>query len=95
MNPKRAKELLPVIQAFADGRVIEYSDDDRSWVPIAGSNPEAYFIDRHKYRIKPEPLVIYVRVHEDGTIGEVLEDKDNRPREMNGWKTRKFIEPPE
>ena len=49
---ENAKELLPIMQAFAEGKVIEIFDDVLGWVetenPTFNLNPEFY-------RIKPEP----------------------------------------
>lgn len=56
MNRKEAKELLPFIKAFSEGRVIEFSsitDVSKAWrevtvFPIG-------MIKNFKFRIKPEP----------------------------------------
>lgn len=51
MNKERAKELLPIIQAFAEGKTIEYSYDG-NWIEYKNFN----FIDKaENYRIKSEP----------------------------------------
>lgn len=52
MNRQEAKEWLPIIQAWAEGKPIQYQTDSGSWSDInkdlyAGSHPS-------KYRIKPE-----------------------------------------
>ena len=51
MTRKEIKELLPILQAFAEGKTIEYSNQGEPWVetdcPLWRSNCE--------YRIKPEP----------------------------------------
>ena len=51
MTREEVKELLPVMQAFAEGKTIEYSNQDKQWFktdyPIWENNC--------KYRIKPEP----------------------------------------
>ena len=52
MNRQQAKELLPIIQAFADGKTIETLDCRGIWVAME----EHYFGKLPKcYRIKPEP----------------------------------------
>lgn len=58
MNRERAKELLPIIQAFAEGKEIQYFDDELGWIT---EDPEWH--DCFEYRIKPEPEVIYVNKH--------------------------------
>lgn len=51
MNRQQAKELLPIIQAFADGKTIETLDCRGVWVAME----EHYFGKFPKcYRIKPE-----------------------------------------
>ena len=58
MNRERAKELLPIIQAFAEGKDIQarYIEGNAIW----GAPIDPSFIDSFEYRIKPEPKIIYV-----------------------------------
>ena len=51
MNKEEAKELLPIIQAFTDGKQIQYSDDGKYWYKT--ENPS--FASGTMYSIKPEP----------------------------------------
>ena len=53
MTREEAKEMLPIIQAWAEDKPIQYQTDSGSWVDIikdlyTDNNPS-------KYRIKPEP----------------------------------------
>ena len=51
MTREEAKELLPIMQAFAEGKTIEYREHDGEW-------KEAHtptWSSRLFYRIKPEP----------------------------------------
>ena len=51
MTREEAKELLPIMQAFAEGKTIEYREYDGEW-------KEAHtptWSSRLFYRIKPEP----------------------------------------
>lgn len=51
MNREQAKELLPIIQAFAEGKTIEYYSDG-NW----SEDKDFIFIGKaQNYRIKPEP----------------------------------------
>lgn len=52
MNRIQAKELLPIIQAFAKGRPIEYQDSYEKWVE---SDIMAFDLSPENYRIKREP----------------------------------------
>ena len=49
MNRQKAKELLPIIQAFAEGKTIQQAGG-RGWFDVDSIN-----FDLCKYRIKPEP----------------------------------------
>lgn len=56
MDIERAKELLPIIQAFAEGKKVEFAlfDDDGAiseWSDVHFHK----WVDNHIYRIKPEP----------------------------------------
>lgn len=51
MNRERAKELLPIIQALAEGKEIEFfSPNKNGWIPTI-----EVFDGQNSYRIKPEP----------------------------------------
>lgn len=49
MNRQQAKDLLPIIQAFAEGKTIQQAGG-RGWFDVDSIN-----FDLCKYRIKPEP----------------------------------------
>ena len=52
MNRSQAKELLPIIQAFAEGKEIEYYDcNDDDWI----KTDTPIWASKINYRIKPEP----------------------------------------
>ena len=61
MNRKEAKEFYPILQAFAEGKVIERRT--RTWEFNKGwqystnweKTEELKFQDTYEYRIKPEP----------------------------------------
>ena len=52
MTREQAKELLPIIQAFADGKTIEIYDNE--WKTMVLKNPH-FDCEPSCYRIKPEP----------------------------------------
>lgn len=56
MNKQEAKELLPIIQAFADGKAIEVRSNSKynpgEWIE---TTTPTFDIKSHEYRIKPEP----------------------------------------
>ena len=51
MTRKQAKELLPIIQAFAEGKTIQYYYGDGKWMDIEVA---IFNDDTSKYRIKSE-----------------------------------------
>ena len=56
MTRKEAKELLPIIQAFTEGKTIQWKDGLGRWLDFSNEDAEVNFNDCHsQYRIKPEP----------------------------------------
>lgn len=51
MTREEAKELIPIIQAFADGKTIEFFKQGE-WVEL---NDPDFMWSAYNYRIKPEP----------------------------------------
>ena len=52
MTREEAKELLPIMQAFADGKTIEIYDEE--WKTMVFKDPH-FDCAPSRYRIKPEP----------------------------------------
>lgn len=52
MTRKEARELLPLIQAYAEGKTIQRIDDKNEWIDLCIVN---FDYSPNKYRIKPEP----------------------------------------
>ena len=69
MNRERAKELLPIIQAYANGETIQSKFADHDWrtVDLALHMPD-------EYRIKPKPREWWL----DPSDGELLQ-QDRKP----------------
>ena len=65
MTRDEAKKLLPVIQAFADGKDVQVKQLDGSWYDI--SNP-GFGVGAENYRIKPEPLECWVLKDSNGVM---------------------------
>lgn len=58
MTIEQAKELLPIIQAFAEGKVIQTKIGDETWITIGKEidlNIESLAESPDCFRIKPEP----------------------------------------
>ncbi len=61
MNREILKDLLPIMQAFADGKKIEYSSDGEDWIETETPTWNTDFV----YRIKPEPKYRPFRTHQE------------------------------
>ena len=55
MTRKEAKELLPIIQAFAEGKEIQYRNSFNEWIDIKKNEGLSFIKTPLDYRIKPEP----------------------------------------
>ena len=55
MLRKEAKELLPIIQAFAEGKEIQYRNSFNEWIDIKKNEGLSFIKTPLDYRIKPEP----------------------------------------
>ena len=67
MTRDEAKQLLPIIQAFAEGKAIEFrSDASGKWFTTTA--PEFNSVNLNRYRIKPEPLECWVVIYADGSM---------------------------
>ena len=57
MTRKNAKELLPIIQAFAEGKSIQRINSLGEWSDVTGD--VLFYCNPEDYRIKPEPESTY------------------------------------
>ena len=73
MNRERAKKLLPIIQAYVDGKDIQFAREGEKWRDMSKDDrlTTTFPADGYDYRIKPEPLECWVRVF-DGHAGPVF-----------------------
>ena len=54
MTREEAKELLPIIKAFAEGKAIQFRCKSGEWVEIRNDEID-FALSPNDYRIKPEP----------------------------------------
>lgn len=54
MNRQQAKELLPIMQAFAEGKTIQYYIG-ADWIDVSPDEAVDFSDNPSNYRIKPEP----------------------------------------
>jgi hypothetical protein len=74
MTRERAKELLPIIQAFAEGKEIEHHStmgDVYGWCTV--SDPD--WKGNLDYRIKPEPQYRPYTKFDLKWLGKIIKDK--------------------
>lgn len=76
MNKDNAKEFLPLVQALADGKTIQYRQRPQdSWISLRDAS---FTLDRSFYRIKPEPvkLTAWAVVYEiSGNLLEIYQSQ--------------------
>lgn len=66
LTRERAKELLPIIQAFTEGKTIQWKDGLGRWLDLSNEDAEVNFNDcPSHYRIKPEPKYHPFRTQEE------------------------------
>lgn len=69
MNKETARDCLPLVQALAEGKVIQYkyqkSDKSYAWMDLESSVD--FCMPAEFYRIKPEPRGIWIIDYPDGS----------------------------
>ena len=63
MTREQAKELIPVMQAYADGKPLQLLDGGK-WRDI----DEPVFWPHIHYRVRPEPRDYWIAHYKDGTV---------------------------
>ena len=71
MNKEQAKELLPFMQAVADGKTIQVCSLGKNWEDIEMDFGDSFIekVDLYSFRVKPEPKKSWCRLYlmfEDG-----------------------------
>lgn len=69
MKKDNARDYLPLVQALAEGKTIQYKTImPPEWVDI-DSHDVDFVLGAERYRIKPEPREIWVNRRNDGRHG--------------------------
>ena len=63
MNKENAHEYLPIVQALANGKQLQYRDEHGNWSDTWGIYTPSFEADPTRYRIKPEPRTFEIYVH--------------------------------
>ena len=85
-------EMIAVITAHKEGKTIQFRW--RSEIKWQDTACPAWNFGDHDYRVKPEPLEIWVNVYSDGTIGGDMSGKKEMCAMSCGYggRTVKFRE---
>ena len=82
MKLSQAKEYLPLIQAAAEGKTIQWSDNCGAWSDYKPNDPCWFSDEPSEYRIKPEPKLRAWRP-DDVPVGALWRPKgDNSNRSV-------------
>lgn len=92
MNKDNAKDYLPLVQALADGKVIQFNDGSR-WRDL-GSGHISWDYSANCYRIKPEPREIFVVIDDDHKSHLAFHSWDDAINyaEKRGYEVRRYRE---
>jgi len=83
MNKENAHLFLPLIQAWVDGKNLQYRgyDDTSYWEDFEKDEEISFCDDPENYRIKPEPRTWDVWLHMAGKVINSNPDKWYGPNE--------------
>ena len=95
MNRERAKELLPIIEAYANGEDIQFHDGD-GWSDIGDEELDEQSLGEYGliYRIKPSPREFWIARYPDNDASPfVVYDGAGPPTQIrNDWiKVREVL----
>ena len=80
MNRQQAKELLPIIKAFAEGKTIQYYFGGAVWRDVKSNEAIDFSDNPSNYRIKPEPDKNQLPIKD----GDIIMTMDKRAFIANG-----------
>ena len=89
MDRERAKELLPIIRDFVDGKTVQFRLSTGRW---ANADDPAFSDPNDEYRIKPEPLAIYARIRRETAVIFASSNERDMDWDDNPEEIKKFIE---
>ena len=75
MTPQQAKELLPIITAFAEGKAVEYLNIEGEWE--TATKTICFDCQINRYRIKRDPIKAWAVVFKSGPPNVLFSSKDN------------------
>ena len=91
MNRERAKELLPIIQAFADGKEIEFCNNNGPWELFEECDNFTGHLC-NAWRIKPEPREFWIADVQDEFRKVLMSGEKDLSAHHTYIKVREIIE---
>ena len=81
MTQEEAKQMVPILQAYTEGKTIQYLNDKEEWIdficdPSFTSTPK-------RYRVKPEPREWWICIPTELGYSEPLTDGRYRGPEVS------------
>lgn len=91
MNASNAKDFLPLVQALAEGKVIQYKWSDDKW---RDGEELSFECELECYRIKPEPRELFVVIDDDHKSHLAFHSWDdaNNYAEKRGYEVSRYRE---
>jgi hypothetical protein len=93
MTRENAKQLLPVITAFGEGKIIEYySKLEKRWITIGEDHVVDFTHEVDQYRIKRVPRNTYRLEFVDGILGSSSFNTEESAREyaLHNYRADQF-----
>ena len=95
MNIEETKKAIEVMQAFVDGKEIQYLSDG-NWFSYSLPATPAWAWSETEYRVKPETITCWITVL-NGHVASTVHDSEEEarrcvnPDEFPGWTIRKVV----
>lgn len=89
MNKNTAKDYLPLVQALAEGKVIQLQYTNGTWHKV---EDPSFDLPAENYRIKPEPREIFVNEYKDRPNTTHHSKQSAASARMHGGVTRRYRE---
>jgi hypothetical protein len=83
MTREQAEKLLPMVQAVADGKSLEFEESPGCW----SDRPDPHFnsFNYNRWRVKADPWEGQICVHPDGTACAAI-NRSSAPMVADGWR---------
>lgn len=95
MNRSNAALYLPLVQALADGKTLQYRYNGK-WNSTHVDSEFKWSLSPSRYRVKPEPVVVPVwKFYKDGELTRIMmrSSRDNHASLRNaGWVASEVID---